>query len=201
MSGGGWERRYAEGSTPWNLGAPPPALLLLLEALEHPLAFLVPGAGHGHDAVALAAAGHVVTALDIAPSAVRLARETAARARVAVDVRLGDVRHPERDLEARFDAIWEQTCFCALEPEDRGPYVRAMARVLRPGGLYFGLFWNHGRPGGPPYDVTAALARAAFEPCFEILEERPVPSAAPRSRETLFRMRRRDWRPARQAGA
>jgi SAM-dependent methyltransferase len=193
-----WDARYRTGDTPWDLGRPPPALLDLLDRLvEEGLRVLVPGAGHGRDAVAWAAAGHEVTALDHAPGALeachRYGRETGVRLRVL----LADVLHLPRDLEGAFDAVWEQTCFCALPPEERRAYAREMARALRPGGRFFGLFWRHGRRGGPPYDVTEACVRAHFEAFFEIVEIQPVLSLPHRQREFLAVMRRRGWRPLR----
>lgn len=32
--------------------------------------------------------------------------------------------------------------------------MEAVLETLVPGGLFFGLFYLHGKAGGPPYDVT-----------------------------------------------
>jgi SAM-dependent methyltransferase len=187
----GWEARYQRGETPWDLGGPPPCLVDLLARLDGaPLRVLVPGAGSGHDAIAWARAGHQVTAVDIAPSALALLHEHAAAAGVQVETLEADLFALPSERDASFDAVWEQTCFCAINPDQRADYVLAMVRALRAEGLYYGLFWQHGLDGGPPWNIRPADVRAAFPPHFEILSEEAVAlSAGTRSHETLFTMR------------
>ena len=67
-----WAARYEEEHTPWDLGAPHPALAAELEKdllgrrrCGHDARAFVPGCGRGHDALALAKAGWVVTAMDM----------------------------------------------------------------------------------------------------------------------------------------
>ena len=189
----GWEARYQRGDLPWDLGLAPPALVDLLASWPaEPLKVLVPGAGTGHDALAWAAAGHVVTAVDIAPSAVQALRNLAADANLSVEGVEGDIFDLPQAWRGSFDVIWEQTCYCAILPAQRDDYVRAMAAVLRPAGQYVGLFWNHGMEGGPPWDVTKNDVVARFEGTFEIESLVDVPvSAGTRSHEFLTRMRRR----------
>jgi SAM-dependent methyltransferase len=190
-----WEGRYRSGDVPWDLGAPPPALLRLLEELaerRERLRVLVPGAGTGHDAMAWAAAGHEVTALDVAPTAVERARARARELRVLVDVVLGDLFELPASLLEAFDAVWEQTCFCAVPLDRRAAYVQAMGSALRRGGVLYGLFWHHGRPGGPPFDVTTEQVRALFASRFVEVACEPVALSAPtRSDEFLATLRRR----------
>lgn len=189
-----WDARYREADTPWDLGRPPPALLDLLERLTgHALRVLVPGAGHGRDAVAWAAAGHEVTALDHAPTALEQCHRHCRETGVRLDMVLADVLHLPREMEGQFDCVWEQTCFCALCPTERRAYVAQMARALRPGGTFYGLFWKHGAQGGPPYDVTEACVRAVFDGRFRIVRIDPVLSLPHRRREFLAVMRRRGW--------
>ena len=68
-----WTERYASADTPWDLGTPHPELSLRLQdgRLAPPVEgarALVPGAGWGHDAIALARRGWVVTAVDFVGS-------------------------------------------------------------------------------------------------------------------------------------
>jgi SAM-dependent methyltransferase len=190
-----WEGRYRRADTPWDLGAPPPALLALLEELAahgERLRVLVPGAGSGHDAIAWAAAGHEVTALDVAPTAVELARGRAHGLRVLMDVVLADLFDLPRSFRDAFDVVWEQTCFCAVPLERRPAYVEAMCSALRRGGIFYGLFWHHGRPGGPPFDVTTAQVRELFVARFREMACEPVVVSAPsRADEFLATLRRR----------
>jgi SAM-dependent methyltransferase len=189
----GWEQRYREGRAAWDLGAAPPCLGRLLAGLPaRRLRVLVPGAGFGHDAVAWARAGHQVTAVDFAPSAVAGARARARETGVAMAVLEEDLFALPATLEGAFDAVWEQTCYCAVAPKRRDEYAAAMARALVPGGTLYGLFWNHGREGGPPYDVTPAQVRDVFASRFHLLSLEPVPDSVPaRGNEFLAVFRRR----------
>jgi len=71
-----WDERFAAGFTPWDAGAPAPALLRWLAALGpgNGRRVLVPGCGSGHEVAALDAAGFRVTAIDYAAQAVAQAR-------------------------------------------------------------------------------------------------------------------------------
>jgi SAM-dependent methyltransferase len=189
----GWEQRYRDGVTPWDLGGPPPALLDALDG--PPLAggarrVLVPGAGFGHDALAFARAGHRVTAVDVAPSACGALRARAERAGLVVDVLEGDVLALPARLAGAFDVVWEQTCLCALASVQREVYVASMATALRPGGHFLGLFWHHGQPGGPPHDMPPDLVRTLFAPRFVELALQPVARSAAGRREHLLLARR-----------
>ncbi len=87
--------------------------------------------------------------------------------------------------------MWEQTCFCAIPVERRGDYARAMAAVLRPGGRLVALLWNHGRTGGPPFDVRREDVDAIFPPRFVVERVDAVPdSVAGRTPELLAVLRR-----------
>jgi len=66
-----WQARYDEGRTGWDRGGPSPMLGIWLEAeILRPCRILIPGCGRGHEAVALAARGFDVTAVDFAEAAV-----------------------------------------------------------------------------------------------------------------------------------
>lgn len=192
----GWNRRYAEGTARWDLGEAPPVLGRVLDGLGRPAErhrrVLVPGAGYGHDAMAWARAGYEVTAVDFAPLAVEGMRDRARAQGVTLEVLQADVLDLPRELNAKFDFIWEQTCLCALYPEMRDAYVASMARSVAPEGRYIGLFWNHGNPGGPPYDMPPDLVERLFGPAFQIDQIEPVPaSVSVRDPEFLARMRPR----------
>ena len=86
-----------------------------------PCRILIPSSGHGHEVVELARRGFAICALDIAPTA--LSRLRMARARKGLDARLvqADVLYWQPD--APFDAIYEQTCLCALAPKEWPDYA------------------------------------------------------------------------------
>ena len=158
-----WDEKYQTGLPGWDRGGPSPALLHWLDSdMLSPCRLLIPGCGNGHEVVELARRGFSVSALDIAPTP--LSRLRMMLAREGLDARLiqADVLHWQPD--APFDAIYEQTCLCALTPEEWPDYAAQLYRWLRPGGLMFALFMQTGRPGGPPYHCDPGEMHALFAP-------------------------------------
>ena len=129
---------------------------------------LVPCAGYAHDAIAWAQAGHEVVAVDFAPLAVQGAHERAEAQGVDLSVQQADLFRLDDKFEGSFDIIWEQTCLAAIDPGKRGTYFKIMAWSLDPQGKFHGLLWNHGRPGGPPYDISVELIESLVSPHFEV---------------------------------
>lgn len=190
----GWNRRYAEGTARWDLGEAPPVLERLIAGLDGgPRRVLVPGAGRGHDAIAWARAGHVATAVDFAPLAVEGARRLAAQRGVELELVEADIFDLPTRLHGAFDLVWEQTCLCAIEPERRPEYVESMHRALVAGGELFALLWNHGREGGPPWNMEPEAITELLAPRFERRSLVPVEaSTAAREPEYLTRFTRRE---------
>jgi len=174
--GGGWEGRYQADDAPWDLGAAPPHLDDLVASLAlRPLDVLIPGGGRGHDAVPWARAGHRVTVLDVAPTAIAQGRVVLAAHGVEVECVVGDLFDLPAGLVNAFDVVWEQTCFCAIDPAQRVAYVEAMAAALRPCGRLHGVLWEHGKEGGPPWSITPTVVQQALETCFDVERLERIP--------------------------
>jgi methyl halide transferase len=169
-----WENRYQLGETPWEKGQAAPPLTELLSTAE-PVAWgagpvLVPGCGFGHDVRILAAHGLTVVGLDLSPTAIERAR---AFPQVHGETyELGNFMDPDWLAGRQFSAIWEHTCFCAIDPADRSRYAKAAASCLPDDGLLAGVFFltpfdpGAERPG-PPHGVTLAELEAEFSPYFK----------------------------------
>lgn len=158
-----WNARYLAGDTPWEKGAPAPPLMELLQ--RHGLgAFgdgevLVPGCGSGHDVRALASEGLAVLGLDLADEA--LARAKKAAKYPSENYEKGDFLDPNWGIGRTFSAIWEHTCFCAIDPGLRADYAKSAARLIRPGGHLIGVFFLTPQKGsdedqGPPFNASIA---------------------------------------------
>lgn len=164
-----WQKHYDEGAPPWDHGKPSPPIVRLAESGALPQGKLcVLGCGWGHDAIWFATRGWSVTAVDFAEGAVAGARKRAAEAGARVRLLKMDLFHLPRTHRRRFDLVLEHTCFCAIRPERRAAYVDVVRSILRPGGTFFGVFYNHGEKGGPPFTVDAREVRRLFSPHFEI---------------------------------
>ncbi|MSQ62822.1 MAG: methyltransferase domain-containing protein [Betaproteobacteria bacterium] len=163
-----WDKRFAEGDTPWDRGAANPQLgIWLATGALKPCRILVPGCGSGYEVAVLAQAGFEVTALDYSPEAI-------ARTRKLLDAEGLEASVVEADAlawqpEKPFDAIYEQTCLCALYPDQWREYADQLHRWLAPSGKLFTLFVQMLRPGaaegkieGPPYHCDIHAMRALF---------------------------------------
>lgn len=164
-----WDAIYRDDAGNWELGREAPPLARRLTA-DPPLGLhaLVVGCGRGHEARLLAELGAHVTAVDIAPTAITTAR-AATPTTLTIDFRVADL-FALPQLPDRYHLIVEHTCYCAIEPHRRDEYIDAVADLLLPGGHLLGLFYAHGRDGGPPYTVTADELRASFTRRFHIDE-------------------------------
>jgi SAM-dependent methyltransferase len=189
-----WNQLYEdEGRPGWDMdGATPLVAELLSLALPLGLnpgcALVVPGCGYGHDAAELERRCFEVTGLDFAPLAIQGARHRYGD-RVAWSVadwfttKLGP-----------FDAIFDHTCFVAMDPPRRPSYVEACADHLRPGGLWMAALFHdvNGRPG-PPHAIPMAELRTLVEGHFEVLHLAAATQSHPRraGREFLMVGRKR----------
>jgi len=166
-----WEARYQSGDMPWEKGAPSPGLVDFLAA--HPgLAYgtvCVPGCGTGHDVRTWARAGFGAFGYDIAPSAVRLAAEATRAAHLSAEFQLADFLRAEPPF--LFDWVFEHTLFCAIEPNERDDYVRAVLRWLKPQGQYLAVNYLIPERDGPPFGTTREELWLRFSPHFELVKE------------------------------
>jgi methyl halide transferase len=161
-----WNQRFAEGNTPWDRGASNPQLRAWIAAGElKPCRILVPGCGSAYEVVELALAGFEATGLDYSDRAIARAHENLTNAGVDATLVQADVLTwtPDRT----FDAIYEQTCLCALYPDHWREYAGRLHRWLVPGGRLFALFVQLLRDGaaegniqGPPYHCDINGMRA-----------------------------------------
>jgi 3-hydroxyisobutyrate dehydrogenase-like beta-hydroxyacid dehydrogenase/SAM-dependent methyltransferase len=173
-----WDQRYRDGQDGWELGGPaPPLAAFLREDPRRPLPpgrVLVPGCGRGHEAALLAELGFATIGLDLSGEALREARRLHGPDRPALRWLQADLLDPAALAAAgladgSLQGVVEHTCFCAIDPTRRPDYLRAVTRLLAPGGWLLGLFWCHGRPGGPPFgsdpqELERQLRGAGLEP-------------------------------------
>ena len=163
MSATEWNERYAEGETPWEKGRAHPEMEFFIE--KHEVLFraaksiLVPGCGYGHDAAVLGQLGGEVTGLDIADEPVEKAKEGYPA------TNLNWVKGDLFEWQGSYDLVWEHTCFCAMVPEVRSQYAKTMSRLVKPGGVYAGIFFlnpDHDPNAGPPWRVSREELLALF---------------------------------------
>jgi len=159
-----WEARYRSGVAPWERPSANAAFLAWRAGgILTPCRILVPCAGRSHEPALLAEHDFDVTIVDLAPTALEAQRarlgDRAARCQLVLkDLFAWEPAEP-------FEAIYDQTCLCALSPHTWAAYEDRAWRWLVPGGRLLVLFMQtNGRPGGPPYDCPMDLMRRLFSP-------------------------------------
>lgn len=158
-----WQDRYVNQRTGWDRGGPSPSLLERLEQGDlKPCRIVVPGSGHGHEVLALARAGFEVTAIDFAATPVQRLRKKLEEAGLSATVVQGDVVAYQPDLP--FDAIYEQTCLCALAPPLWEAYENQLFQWLVPAGKLYANFMQVETEGGPPYHCDIESMQNLFSP-------------------------------------
>jgi ubiquinone/menaquinone biosynthesis C-methylase UbiE len=169
-----WESVYLKSSPeslPWNAGGPDADLVRLVNEGTIPVGQALDiGTGPGHDAVFLIQKGFNVIGIDISPSAVKLARETASNAGLFGFFQVGDLR--QIPVEDRFiDFAYDRGCFHVLPPEDRPQAVTEVHRVLRKEGLYLLKVFSDKEPGSDgPHRFTRQELDDLFKEKFKTLK-------------------------------
>lgn len=157
-----WETRYQRGETGWDRGQSSPALWQWLDqAILTPCRILIPGCGRGYEVAELTRRGFEVTALDIAPSAVAEAKRLIDKNGLKAEVLHADVLKYRPAMP--FDAIYEQTCLCALQPERWAAYETRLFDWLRPKGQLLAMFMQTGTEGGPPFHCDLDAMNTLFD--------------------------------------
>lgn len=162
-----WQRRFEQRQTPWDRAAPSPQVAAWLAdgTLSAGLRIAVPGCGSGHDVLALAQARCDVTAIDYASAAIELTQARLVAHGQRARVVQADVLAWQPD--SPLDAVYEQTCWCALHPDHWAAYAAQLLAWLRPGGALLMMAMQcrrasaaDGRIEGPPYHMDINAVRA-----------------------------------------
>ena len=146
-----WDSAYRRGRAGWDPGRPASDLREAMEARAIPVGrALELGCGSGINAIYLAQQGFDVTALDVAPTALRQAEQFAEEAGVRIRWVLADAAAPP-EMEP-FDFIFDRGCYHHVRHQDAAGYVQALRRLTRPGArvMILAANANEQHRGGPP---------------------------------------------------
>ena len=109
MSGKPWDASYSDGAAPWDIGRPQPAIVRLASRGGFAGAVLDAGCGTGENSLLVASLGLPVLGVDVAETALEIAREKATRKKannreIKVEFAAADAFQLER-LGRRFQTV------------------------------------------------------------------------------------------------
>jgi len=164
MTGLPWDASYHHSSpAPWDIGHPQPAIVRLASAGGFAGAVLDAGCGTGENALLVAALGLSVLGVDVAETALEIARKKALDRGVEVEFAAADAFHLER-LGRRFETVLDCGLFHTFNGDEQPGYVASLASVTEHDGtLYVLCFSDHG-PDTGPHPIRQDELRAAFNP-------------------------------------
>ncbi len=181
-----WENRYTEERLGWDIGYVSTPIQHYIDQIDdRSQKILIPGAGHGYEAIYLYRNGFTnVYVVDIAGTPLK---RISKRCPEFPEEQLLEGDFFEMALQ-EFDLVLEQTFFCALEPALRPAYMERMYQILKPGGKLAGLFFDFPlSSSGPPFGGNLVEYKALFQEKFKIKTlERATNSIAPRQGKELF---------------
>lgn len=151
---------YENGTPPWVIGEPQPAIVALEKTGLIKGKVLDIGCGLGEHTILLSRLGYDVLGVDYAPKAVEQARANAEAK--GVDARFEVADAMNLTAEPGYETILDSALFHVFgDDADRARYVASLHRAVRPGGLVHVLaLSDSGRGFGP--SVSEAVIRDAF---------------------------------------
>lgn len=166
---GSWEASYRGHPAPWDIGRPQPAIVRLADRGAFAGTVLDAGCGTGEHALLLAARGHEVFGVDVAATAIAIAREKAADRELNAEFMVADALALGR-LARSFDGVLDVGLFHTFDDERRRAYVDSLASVMRPGGTLHLLCFSDRDPGDwGPRRINRSEIRTAFEPGWRVV--------------------------------
>jgi SAM-dependent methyltransferase len=168
MAGQPWDASYHDGPAPWDIGQPQPAIARLASQGGFVGAVLDVGCGTGENALHVARLGLPVLGVDVAETALAIAREKAierqiADPRIEVEFVAADAFQLER-LGRMFETVLDCGLFHTFDSGERARYAASLASVTEHDGTLYVLCFSDQSPDTGPHPVSQQELTAAFSP-------------------------------------
>jgi SAM-dependent methyltransferase len=163
LSGLPWDASYRDGPAPWDVGRPQPAIVRLASERGFAGVVLDAGCGTGENALHLASLGLSVLGVDVAETALAIARAKAEDRGLEVEFAAADALALAR-LERTFQTVLDCGLFHTFDGDERPGYVTSLASVTLPDGTLYVLCFSDEGPDAGPHPVSQEELRAAFKP-------------------------------------
>jgi ubiquinone/menaquinone biosynthesis C-methylase UbiE len=163
MTGLPWDASYRDGPPPWDIGRPQPAVARVVSERGLAGAVLDVGCGTGENALYVASLGFVVVGVDVAETALVIARQKAGDRGIEVEFAAADALKLER-LERTFETVLDCGMLHTFDADERRAYAASVARVTNHNGTLYVLCFSDEGPDTGPHPVSQEALRAAFNP-------------------------------------
>ena len=163
MAGQPWDASYTStnGPAPWDIGRPQPAVVRLASEGGFTGAVLDAGCGTGENTLHIAALGLPVLGVDVAETALAIARQNAKDRNIQADFTAADAFHLQR-LGRKFQTVLDCGLFHAFNGDERPAYVASLASVTEHNGTLHVLCFSDRGPDPGPHPVSQQELTAAF---------------------------------------
>jgi SAM-dependent methyltransferase len=164
MTGEPWDASYhRDDPAPWDVGRPQPVVVRLAAEGAFTGTVLDAGCGTGDNALHVASLGLPVLGVDVAGTAISVARAKADERGIGAEFAVADAFRLER-LGRRFDTVLDVGLFHTCDADERPRYVASLAAVTEPGGTLYVLCFRDEGPDQGPHPVARDELLAAFTP-------------------------------------
>lgn len=162
-SGRSWDASYQDQRpAPWDIGRPQDAFVRVASDPGFSGTVLDAGCGTGEHALLAASLGHPVLGVDIAATAIKLARAKAAERGIDAEFAVADAFELDR-LGRSFETVLDCGLFHTCDEAERPRYVASLASVTGSGATLYLLCFSDEAPDIGPHPVRAEELRTAFD--------------------------------------
>lgn len=161
LAGRPWDASYHDDPAPWDIGQPQQAVVRLASEGGFAGAVLDAGCGTGENTLLVASLGFSVLGVDVAETALAIARKKADDRGIDAEFATADALHLER-LGRIFDTVLDCALFHTFDGDERPEYAASLASVTERGGTLYVLCFSDEGPETGPHPISQAELRAAF---------------------------------------
>src|SRR5437763_11084281 len=161
MTGLPWDASYHDGPAPWDVDQPQPAVVRLASKGGFAGTVLDAGCGTGENALLIAGLGFPVLGIDVAETALAIAREKARQRNIDIEFAVADAFQLLR-LGRTFDTVLDCGLFHTFDSNERPGYVASLGSVTRHDATMYLLCFSDDGPNTGPHPVREEELWASF---------------------------------------
>jgi SAM-dependent methyltransferase len=161
MTGLPWDASYSNGPAPWDIGRPQPAIARLASDGGFAGAVLDAGCGTGENTLLIASLGLPVLGVDVAETALAMARKKARDRGIEAAFAAADAFQLGR-LGRTFQTVLDCGLFHTFNCDERPAYVASLEPVTEHDGVLYVLCFSDEGPDTGPHPIAREELRTAF---------------------------------------